>query len=169
MADQQGAGFSRLRGFADGLKGLGSKVVDLGGTVANKVVDGASTTGQVIAGTAVGVGNRFVDTVSRPLFEGDFERMRQLNQLARQQQDLRKKFTEEELQAVEKRADLVLSQLHEGYFEQNFDPVAYELSKLTDADDQTHMDELVEKLTYGVEVGPLQPFHYTDVQYWRHV
>ncbi|KAG2485571.1 hypothetical protein HYH03_015735 [Edaphochlamys debaryana] len=129
------------------LRLVGGKVVDFGGTVAGKVVDVGGTVGNKIGD----FGGRIVDVATKPLFESEFERMRQLNQINKQQQDLRKKYTEEELKAVEARADLVLGQLYTGYFEANFDPVAYELSKLNDHDDQSHIDELVERLTAGVE------------------
>ncbi|KAG2448902.1 hypothetical protein HYH02_006250 [Chlamydomonas schloesseri] len=128
------------------LKLVGGKVVDFGGTVAGKVVDVGGTVG----GKLGDIGGRIGSQIAS-LAETDFERMRQLNQIAKQQQDLRRKYTEEELQAVEKRADLVLGQLYSGYFEANFDPVAYELSKLNDHDNQDHIDELVERLTLGVE------------------
>ena len=130
------------------LKLVGGKVVDLGGTFAGKVVDVGGTVG----GKLGDIGGRIGSQIAS-LAETDFERMRQLNQIAKQQQDLRRKYTEEELQAVEKRADLVLGQLYSGYFEANFDPVAYELSKLNDHDNQDHIDELVERLTLGVEVS----------------
>ncbi|GLC36679.1 hypothetical protein PLESTB_000129400 [Pleodorina starrii] len=129
------------------LKLVGGKVVDFGGTVAGRVADVGGTVGNKIGD----FGNKIVDVATKPLFESDFERLRQLNQVAKQQQDLRRKYTEQELLAVEARADLVLGQLYTGYFEQNFDPVAYELSKLNDSDNQDHIDELVERLTQGVE------------------
>ncbi|GIL58297.1 hypothetical protein Vafri_13375 [Volvox africanus] len=129
------------------LKLVGGKVVDFGGTVAGRVADVGGTVGNKIGD----FGNKIVDVATKPLFESDLERLRQLNQIAQQQQDLRRKYTEQELLAVEARADLVLGQLYTGYFESNFDPVAYELSKLTDSDNQAHIDELVERLTQGVE------------------
>ncbi len=141
--DGAGARFGQM--LVGGLKLVGGKVVDFGGTVAGKVVDVGGTVGRSV----VDVGRQVVDL---KLFESDFERMRQLNQLAKQQQDLRRKYTEQELAAVEARADLVLGQLYTGYFEANFDPVAYELAKLGDNDGQEQIDELVERLTQGVEV-----------------
>ncbi|KAG2432824.1 hypothetical protein HXX76_008558 [Chlamydomonas incerta] len=142
MAEREGFGQNVL----GKLKLVGEKVVDFGGTVAGKVVDVGGTVG----GKLGDIGGRIGSQIAS-LAETDFERMRQLNQIAKQQQDLRRKYTEEELQAVEKRADLVLGQLYSGYFEANFDPVAYELSKLNDHDNQDHIDELVERLTLGVE------------------
>ncbi|PNW77589.1 hypothetical protein CHLRE_10g443350v5 [Chlamydomonas reinhardtii] len=143
MAEREGGFGQNVLGK---LKLVGGKVVDLGGTFAGKVVDVGGTVG----GKLGDIGGRIGSQIAS-LAETDFERMRQLNQIAKQQQDLRRKYTEEELQAVEKRADLVLGQLYSGYFEANFDPVAYELSKLNDHDNQDHIDELVERLTLGVE------------------
>ncbi|PNH02757.1 hypothetical protein TSOC_011227, partial [Tetrabaena socialis] len=136
----EGGFLSKLRLVGGKVADLGGKVADVGGTVGNKIVDIGST-----------VGNKIVDVATKPLWEGDFERLRQLNAMAKQQQDLRRKYTEQELAAVEARTDLVLGQLPTGYFEANFDPVAYELSKLSESDDHNRIDELVERLTQGVE------------------
>ncbi|EFJ46296.1 hypothetical protein VOLCADRAFT_93432 [Volvox carteri f. nagariensis] len=144
MAEKEGGFGQNVLGK---LKLVGGKVVDFGGTVAGRVADVGGTVGNKIGD----FGNKIVDVATKPLFESDFERLRQLNQIAQQQQDLRRKYTEQELLAVEARADLVLGQLYTGYFEPNFDPVAHELSKLTDSDNQDHIDELVERLTQGVE------------------
>ncbi|KXZ47615.1 hypothetical protein GPECTOR_34g774 [Gonium pectorale] len=149
MADRDGVGFGQ--NVLGKLKLVGGKVVDFGGSVAGKVVDVGGTVGNKIGDIGLKIGDKLVDVATKPLFESDFERLRQLNQIARQQQDLRRKYTDDELAAVEARADLVLGQLYKGYFEADFDPVAYELSKLSDSDDQAHIDELVERLTQGVE------------------
>ncbi|GFR44590.1 hypothetical protein Agub_g5868 [Astrephomene gubernaculifera] len=144
MAEKEGGFGQNVLGK---LKLVGGKVVDFGGTVAGRVVDVGGTLGDKIGD----IGNKIVDVATKPLFESDFERLRQLNQIAKQQQDLRRKYTEEELAAVEAKADLVLGQLYPGYFEANFDPVAYELSKIDESDNQDHIEELVERLTQGVE------------------
>lgn len=145
MAEKEGGFGQNVLGK---LKLVGGKVVDFGGTVAGRVADVGGTVGNKIGD----FGNKIVDVATKPLFESDFERLRQLNQISKQQQDLRRKYTEQELKAVEAQTDLVLGQLYTGYFEREFDPVAYELSKLTDSDNQDRIDEVVERLTQGVEV-----------------
>ena len=149
QAPKEGPGFgSSMLGK---LKFVGGKVVDLGG----KVVDVGKDVGTRVGGTVADLGSKVVDAAGagiKSFTVDEFERLRQLNQVAKQQHDLRKKYTDEELKAVEAKADLVLGQLYSGYFEEKFDPVAYELSKLADSDNQDHIDELVERLTGGVEV-----------------
>lgn len=126
---------------------VGGKLVDVGGvigavgkTVGSKVVD--------VAGDVAGS----VKSGASQLLVSDFEKLKHLNQLAKQHA-VRAKYTVEELAAVEQRADAIISALPEGYFDKSFDPVAHELVQLNELDEQEQIDALVDRLTLGVEVG----------------
>jgi hypothetical protein len=85
-------------------------------------------------------------------FEGDFDRIKSLNQIARTQNVRAKKYSAQEWADAEKRADAVLDSIYHGYTEEGFDPVRYELEQLSTDAGHEEIEATVEKLTTGVEV-----------------
>jgi hypothetical protein len=57
-----------------------------------------------------------------------------------------------EKEAARARAELILQQLPQGYFDHAFDPLEYELRQMGEISDQTDIDNVVDKLTAAVEV-----------------
>jgi hypothetical protein len=126
------------------LKAIGTSIenvaVNVGGTVASA--------GTKVVGVVKDIPNQIT-------YNSDFEHIRSINELARQKPERKEhKYTEQEWEEADKRADKVLDKLYPGYFEDNFDPVKYELEQLTSDSGQEEIDSIVEKLTYGVEVSP---------------
>lgn len=87
--------------------------------------------------------------------DSDLDKLRSVNEFAKSQNPVvaRKKFSEQELDAADKRADAILEKFHSGYFDNDFDPVRHELSQLTDEAGQDEIDQIVDRLATGVEVG----------------
>ena len=83
-----------------------------------------------------------------------FTCIRALGRLARQTNVKKgRKYTEQEWEEAEKRADAVLETLPPAYFEQGFDPVKYELEHLSMDAGPEEIEAVVERLTNSVEVG----------------
>lgn len=64
-----------------------------------------------------------------------------------------------ELYIQKKAAENALNELHEGYFEQGFDPIEFELRNLEDNFGQAEVDDSVDQLTAVLEVVSLQLSH----------
>ena len=133
MGDARG-GVAELK-FLDKLKAIGGKIEGIASDVGT---------------TAAYAGKSFVNTVSAMpgslIVDSDFERIKNINQLARQHGtglNTRKKFTDVEWEAAEKRADAVISQIPQGYLEKDFDPVKYELEQLSNEAGQEEIDAIV--------------------------
>eukprot|EP00195_Chlamydomonas_chlamydogama_P017399 CAMPEP_0202911778 /NCGR_PEP_ID=MMETSP1392-20130828/55880_1 /ASSEMBLY_ACC=CAM_ASM_000868 /TAXON_ID=225041 /ORGANISM="Chlamydomonas chlamydogama, Strain SAG 11-48b" /LENGTH=239 /DNA_ID=CAMNT_0049602407 /DNA_START=52 /DNA_END=768 /DNA_ORIENTATION=- len=132
--------FSKVKAVGQGIgnvaRDIGGTVRDIGGTVAN------AATNVVVA----------VKDLPNIIDNSDFEKIKAINQVARQHTvQQKKKFTDHEWQEAERRADAVLAQFPEGYFESDFDPVKFELEQLSTEAGQEEIDAVVERLTVGVE------------------
>lgn len=145
---------SRVGGIGTNVLGkfklAGGKLVDVGGAIGKTVGDVGKRAGSKFVDVAGDVAGTVKSGASQ-LLVSDFEKLRHLNQLAKQHA-VRAKYTEEELVAVEQRADAIITAFPDGYFDKSFDPVANELAQLADRENQEEIDAIVDRLTLGVEV-----------------
>ncbi len=150
--------------FIGKLKAFGNQIENAAGAVGDKVVGAA--------GSVVGAGTKVVGVVkdlpNAITFNSDFQHIKSINELARQTPVFKEHhYSEKEWTDAEARADAVLSKLYPGYFEQDFDPVKYELEQLSTEAAPEEIDAVVEKLTNGVEVrwGSQRAFTWRNA--WR--
>ena len=136
MAAPGGAELDFFDKFAGGLK-----------KVSNVLEAGAKT-------VATGVTN----VANSLLLDSDLERIKSINEFAKSQTAVggRKQLSEQEMDAADKKADAVLAKCcSDQYFlpPQSFDPVRHELQQLSNEAGQEEIDQVVDRLAVGVEVG----------------
>jgi hypothetical protein len=134
--------------FLSKLKQIGNKLEDVAIGFGSTVADGVKVT----ASTITALPSAITD-------QRDFEVLRNVHAASKQQdaaaatgRQHRKTYTQQELDAVEARAEEVIGRLYPGYFEQLFDPVPHELEQLGGEAGADEIDAVVERLTLGVEV-----------------
>ncbi len=126
------------RSAMNAIRAFGNVVGSVGNTVVGSV---GSTVGKTVVAVKENIGG------------GEFDRIKTLHQLAREHPIVKSQYiSEREWADAESRADEVLAKFYHGYFEAGFDPVKYELERLTPEADPEEIESVVDKLTNGVEV-----------------
>ncbi|GFH20369.1 uncharacterized protein HaLaN_17478, partial [Haematococcus lacustris] len=145
MAEGGGRAGGGLEFIKTGLKTFGNKLESVATNVASGVATGVTTVGTGVISAAKDLKDTILDN--------EIDRIRAINQFAKAQNyhKTKAKYTESELNAADIKANEVLAKLYTGYFDEGFDPIRHELSKLTDLDAQDNIDSMVDHLTQGVE------------------